>query len=127
MKFFNMLVFVMAWSCSAASAQAACEPGETQAEVVIEAASGLLCGGPLGSWEEVIRVRVRRIVSGPHLGAVVAAVVRCPGREILVGRVVEMCFGGTAPPTTDARRDSLRNDQSPRIRARLLRRIRSRR
>lgn len=126
MKFLLTTLVLVGWS-STASAQAVCEPGETRAEVVIEAASGLLCGGPLGSWEEVIRVRVRRVLSGPQVGPVVAAVVWCPGRNILVGRVVEMCLGGTALPTAETRVDTLHNDQSPRLRARALRTVRSRR
>jgi hypothetical protein len=115
------------WSRTA-SAQSFCEAGETRAEVVIESArSGLLCGGPAGGFEEVIRVRVRQVFSGSQLGPMVAAVLWCPGREIAVGHVVEMCFGAPARPAQVDRVDSLRNDQSPRVHARMLRRIRPRR
>ena len=113
----SMFAF-LGWS-RVASAQAACEAGETRAEVVIETPrTGLLCGGPAGGFEEVIRVRVRRVLSGPQLAPVVAAVLMCPGRDIAVGRVLEMCFGTPARPQVD-RFDSLRNDQSARIQARV--------
>lgn len=125
----SILATVFFFLCSStAAAQTTCEAGETLAEVVIESArSGLLCGGPIGRLDEVIRVRVRRVVSGPPVDAVVATVLACPGRDIAVGNVVEMCLGAPARPTQVNRVDSLQNDQSPRIQARLLRRIRSRR